>query len=89
MYLVVSHHLVHKLLVLEREFDVVSSPIVVKEFVGDFVFFLEAELNSQQRDVFRFAHDRLGGEHCDCWCSCVRRMCLSLYCAVLNLYTSR
>ena len=55
-HLIVSDYMIFEFLVLESKFDVVSFPVVVKKFVGYFVFLFEAELDSDARNTSRLAH---------------------------------
>jgi hypothetical protein len=55
--LVISYDFVDEVLVLQGKFDVITSPIVVKKFIGDIVSLLEAELDPDIGNIGWFAHD--------------------------------
>ena len=58
--LIVSNYIIFKFLIFECQFDVVSLPIVVEEFVGHLVFLFETELDSNTRDTGGLAHIDFG-----------------------------
>lgn len=54
--MVVSYNFVNEILVLQSELHVVAFPIVVEEFVADFVFLFETQLDADVWKIFWLGH---------------------------------